>query len=419
VVGSGVQGVTATTAVESQYAPGWRKWVPSAAMMLSGILSYMDRQTLAVLSPMILQDTHLSTQAYATALSIFSIFYMIGNPLWGSLLDFIGLRAGMFAALIIRTVATASHAGLSGFVGFSVARGVLGFGEGSVFPAALKAAADSLPPNRQARGMAVGYSGASLGALITPLIVIPFAIRFGWRSAFLFTASLGVCWLVMWAIIARPPYLREHKRELVKLAWPNLMERRLWLVVSSFGLGAVALGVVSYLSALYLNRALGVSQARLGEILWIPMIGWEIGYYFWGWIADLFVVRGKRPSGLFILLAVLALPIAFMTWTHSWVIALLQFFWALFIADGYVVLSLRVGSHLYPRGQTAMVAGIGSGAWSAVLAAVLPVYGRWFDLQWYNATFVSMALLPLAGTLIWLWLSRPEALWREAAERVD
>jgi len=66
-----------------------------------------------------------------------------------------------------------------------------------------------------------------------------------------------------------------------------------------------------------------------------------------------------------------------------------------------------------------MVAGIGSGAWSAVLAVMLPIYGRWFDLHWYAATFVTMALLPLAGTLIWIVLSRPEALWREAAARTD
>ena len=77
-------------------------WVPSVAMMLSSLLSYVDRQVLAVLSPMILHDTGLSAQAYANALSAFSIFYMIGNPLFGSFLDFIGLRKGMFAAVSLR-----------------------------------------------------------------------------------------------------------------------------------------------------------------------------------------------------------------------------------------------------------------------------------------------------------------------------
>jgi hypothetical protein len=48
---------------------GWRMWVASAVIMLCSWLSYVDRQTLAVLSPMILRDTGLSVQAYAGAVS--------------------------------------------------------------------------------------------------------------------------------------------------------------------------------------------------------------------------------------------------------------------------------------------------------------------------------------------------------------
>ena len=387
-------------------------------MMLSSLLSYVDRQTLAVLSPTILHDTGLSAQEYANALAAFQVLYMIGNPLFGSFLDFIGLRKGMFIAVSLRAIASTAHAWMSGFWGFAIARSVLGFGEGSAFPAALKAAAESLPPNRQSRGTAIGYSGASLGAIITPLIVTPIALRFGWRSAFLVTGAMGLCWLAMWAIIGRPPYLAARNSSL-KVSWPNFLERRLWLVVSSFGLGAVALGLVSSLSPLYLSRAFNLSQADLGKILWIPLVGWEAGYFFWGWIADKFVSRGTRPTGLFFMLTILALPTAFVTQINSLAIVLALFFWATFIADGFVVLSLRVGSHLYPRDQTAMVGGIGSGSWSLVLAVILPVWGRWFDQKSYEAVFVSAALFPILGTAIWFWLSRPEQLWREAALRTD
>jgi MFS transporter, ACS family, hexuronate transporter len=399
--------------------PTWAMWVPSVAMMLSSLLSYIDRQTLAVLSPTILRDTGMSDGAYANAMAVFSILYMIGNPIFGSIIDFVGLRRGMLIAVSLRAIASSAHAWMTGFWGFAIARGVLGFGEGSAFPAALKAAAESLPPNRQSRGTAIGYSGASLGAIITPLIVTPIALRFGWRAAFILTGLLGGCWLAMWAMVGRPPYLAEHRRASMKVAWPNFLERRLWLVVASFGLGAVALGLVSYMSPLYLSRAFHLSQAKLGAVIWIPLVGWEAGYYFWGWIADKFVTRGTRPTMLFFLLSALALPTALATKIDSWPIVLALFFWATFIADGFVVLSLRVGSHLYPRDQTAMVGGIGSGSWSAVLALILPVWGRWFDANWYGAVFVSASLFPILGTLLWFWLSRPDALWREAAARTD
>src|ERR1700687_3462814 len=77
----------------------WRIWVVSAAMMLCSWLSYMDRQILAVLSPTILKDTGMTAQSYAEVVSAFSIAYMIANPLWGSILDYVGMRIGMLGAV--------------------------------------------------------------------------------------------------------------------------------------------------------------------------------------------------------------------------------------------------------------------------------------------------------------------------------
>ncbi len=382
--------------------------------MLSTLLSYIDRQVLAVLSPTILLATGLSANAYANAISAFSIAYMIGNPLWGSVLDFVGLRLGMLIAVGLWTAASASHAWVTGFIGFAVARAVLGFGEGAAFPGALRTATEALPPNRQSRGMALGYSGASLGAIITPLIVTPIALKYGWQTAFLITGTFGAVWLILWLVVARPPFLPMVKQTKAKIIWPNLLERRLWVVAASFGLGAVALGIVAYLSPLYLNRALGLSQAQLGRVLWIPLVGWELGYFFWGWVADRYLADmpdRRRPARLFVLLTVLALPSVLVTQTRSIPLVLALFFWATFIADGFVVTSLRVGTRIYPSGRTAMVAGIGSGSWSAVQAAVLPIYGRMVDLGWFPTIFISMSLLPIAGTALWFWLSAKKELW--------
>ena len=300
---------------------------------------------------------------YGWAVGAFSVVYGIMNPVFGSFLDYIGLRRGMAIAVLIWSVASMSHAGLNGLIGFALARALLGFGEGAAFPGALRTAAEALPVNRQSRGMALGYSGASLGALITPPIIIPIAQRYGWRFAFLLTGFLGVLWLILWWRVARPPFLpaQTENRRSLKIQWPDLRERRVWIIVSSFGLGGLALGVAAYLSPLYLNRALGLSQSDLGHVLWIPMLGWEIGYFFWGWVADRFAANQDRPVRIFVLLTILSLPTAFMTLTHSWIIAIALFTWSTFIADGFVVMSLRVGSRIFPADRIGMVAGIGSG----------------------------------------------------------
>jgi MFS transporter, ACS family, hexuronate transporter len=196
----------------------------------------------------------------------------------------------------------------------------VGLVSGAAFPGGLRTAIESLPPHRQGRGIALCYRGASLGSLITPFIVVPIALRYGWRMAFLATGAFGAAWLALWWRVARPPLLHSHRSSSLTFRWPNLMERRPWVVMSGFSLGAVALGVVANLSPLYLNRAMGLDQAQLGRVIWIPSVGWELGYFFWGWVADRWGIQRNQVRRVFCVLAVLALPLVIVTWVSSpWV----------------------------------------------------------------------------------------------------
>ena len=381
-------------------------------MMVCSWLSYVDRQILATLSVVILADTGLSTERYTEVVSAFSIAYMIGNPLWGSLLDYVGLRKGMLAAVAIWSVASTAHAwvgyGAAAFLGFAAARALLGFGEGATFPGGFRTAMDSLPPNRQARGIAISYSGGSLGAIVTPFLVIPIAGVTDGRSAFLVTGALGFLWLALWGRIAKPPYLRLPERKPAKIVWPNFLERRFWALVCGYSLGAFALGPILYLSSLYLNRVFGVSQDDLKYYLWVPPAGWEAGYFFWGWAADRYASAENRPAGLFVLLTILGLPLGAVTWIKSPAVVMLVFFWSMFVAAGFIVVALRAAARDYPAGQTSMVAGLGAGTWSALVAVLLPLLGRWFDQRRYTETFLLVTIVPVLGTALWLWLTRQQ-----------
>ena len=381
--------------------------------MVCSWLSYVDRQILATLSVVILADTGLSTERYTEVVSAFSIAYMIGNPLWGSLLDYVGLRKGMLAAVAIWSVASASHSlvgrGAAAFLGFAAARALLGFGEGATFPGGFRTAMDSLPPDRQARGIAISYSGGSLGAIVTPFLVIPIAGRYGWRSAFLVTGALGFAWLALWAKVAQPPYLRLPERKPAKIIWPNFLERRFWALVCGYSLGAFALGPILYLSSLYLNRVFGVSQNDLKYYLWVPPAGWEAGYFFWGWAADRYARARIGPRGLFVLLTILGLPLGAVTWITSPALVMIVFFWSMFVAAGFIVWRCARPPQAYPAGQTSMVAGLGAGTWSALVAVLLPLLGRWFDQQRYTETFLLVTLVPVLGTVLWLWLTSARA----------
>ncbi len=386
---------------------GAGSWAGPIVMFLATLISYIDRQTLSVLAPTILPDVHLSATDFGYTLSAFSVAYMLANPIWGSVLDKIGLPLGMAIAVAIWTGASAAHALAAGVIGFAVARTVLGIGEGAVFPGCVKMSTDSLPTEKVSRGIGIGYSGAAFGSLIAPLAVVPFAARYGWRSAFLITGALGIAWLLMWWRVARS--LPKRVRVSHKVAVVNPLDRRFWLVVTTYGMGAVALGVVGYMSPLYLSRALKLSQKEIGYLVWIPTIGWQLGYYFWGWVSDRLVSDQTRPVRVLLLLSLLALPSAFVTMFHSWQAVLGLFLWAMFVGDGFIVMGLHIGARVWTKDEAGLAGGIGGGAWSAVLAVVLPLYGAWIDAENFTPIFVTMSLLPLVGTLLFILLSRPWA----------
>lgn len=398
-----------------QNETGWRMWAPCAAMAACSWLSFFHRQILAVLAPTILADTGLDAQQFASIASYFFVAYFIGNPLWGSMLDYIGLRAGMLIGVAIWSVASVSHGWMSGFLGFAAARSLLGLGEGVTFPGGLRTAVESLPATRRARAIALSFSGGTLGGAAASYIAVPLGLKYGWRTAFAITGSFGVVWLVLWAIVSRPPFLPKTEKKAAKLTFPNLSERRLWALVFSYSLPAIAPGPILTMLALYLSQGLGVSQADLRTLLLMPPLGWALGYFFWGWVADRFAQDNRRPVGLFLLLTACSLVLGAATWTTSIALTVAIMSWANFIGGGFQMVALKVGSYSFPREQAATMTGIASGSWALVNYILLQFLGPMFNQHRYGDAFWLIALCPVVGVIGWLILSRKESTGGKAS----
>lgn len=387
-------------------------WIPAATMLLVSLISYIDRNTLAILAPTILRDTHLTAEQYGFVISAFSIAYMLANPVWGRWLDRFGVRAGMFAAVSLWSAASASHAVAAGFLGFAAARAVLGFGEGATFPGGLRTVAQTLPVELRARGVALAYSGGSLGAVLTPLIVTPVAVAWGWRAAFLFTGLAGALWLLLWLAVSRRPDVRQHKPAAapsVAPPGPGFRDPRLWSYMGAYALGALPIAFVIYAAALHLSRSFGASQALIGKLLWIPPLGWEAGYFFWGWRVDR-LPQPDRLGGIGRLMAagcVLALPLAAAPHLRSLPLVMILLWLAMFVAGGFIILTVAYATHVYSTAHSGLLAGLGAGAWSAGVAVAMPLFGKLIDAGRWDAAFAAAAAAPAAGCLLWLALNRP------------
>jgi ACS family hexuronate transporter-like MFS transporter len=380
-------------------------------MMLVSVLSYIDRNTLAILSPTILKETGLSTEQYGYIVSIFSFAYMAGNPVWGWLLDRLGVRRGMLGAVTLWTLASASHAFARGFWSFGGARGLLGFGEGATFPGGLRTVMQSLPVESRSRGVAIAYSGGSLGAVVTPWIVTPIAAQYGWRGAFWFTGLAGLAWLILWSQVSRRKELSQVKPA-AEAAEPGaglgIGDKRLWSFMSLYALGGLPLAFVLYYSAIYWSRVMGKSQMDLAYVLWIPPLGWEIGYFFWGWLSD------RLPSGRrfyaaqwkqIVVLTLMSGTLALVPQTGSYAATIALMTLSMFVGAGFVIAAMSYVTRIYSARNSGLIAGLGAGSWSAVVALTSPITGRLFDLHRYQDAFLIAGVIPFVGVVLFSLLN--------------
>jgi ACS family hexuronate transporter-like MFS transporter len=166
-------------------------------------VSYVDRQTLAVIAPTVTQALGISDAAYGWLGSGFAIAYLLVGPAAGALVDRVGARRGLKGAMVMWTAVAAAHALAPGFGTLFALRLLLGATEAPSFPAAAQVVQRALSPADRARGMSTQFVGMSLGAMLAPPVAIALATRFSWRAAFVGTAAIALAWLPVWWAVTR------------------------------------------------------------------------------------------------------------------------------------------------------------------------------------------------------------------------
>lgn len=184
------------------------RWLLIFWLFVLSAVAFLDRVNISIAGSKLASDYQLSKIQLGWIFSAFLAGYALFQTPAGRLADKFGSRSvlaggvlwwGVFTSLTAM-VPEYFAAALAAFLGIRFA---LGAGEAVIYPASNQFVSRWIPS--QERGLANGwiFAGVGVGAGFTPPLITYLMLRYGWRSAFLVCAGLGVLAGIGWYLLAR------------------------------------------------------------------------------------------------------------------------------------------------------------------------------------------------------------------------
>ena len=217
------------------------KWYLCGLLLLATTINYMDRQTLANASTRVTKEFHLSQEQYGDLELAFGWAFAVGSLVFGFLADRFRIYWLYPVVLSGWSLMGIASAQTEGYWPLLTCRVLLGFFEAGHWPCALKTTFALLEPKDRTMGNSVLQSGASIGAVVTPPLMIWLMTDelSSWRLAFEAIGFIGLLWVVLWFVSMRKNDLdvvaedAPSKRESM---WGILRGGRFWaLAILIFG----------------------------------------------------------------------------------------------------------------------------------------------------------------------------------------
>jgi ACS family hexuronate transporter-like MFS transporter len=275
------------------------RWYILGLVIVTGIINYIDRNTLSVLAPTLEKTLHFSTEQYSFIVTAFLVCYGLMQPVAGYLVDLLGLRYGYFLFILAWGVASVLPAFAGTWQVMAIYVGLLGLTASAMIPAAVKTSAVWFPPTE--RSVAIGWAntGTSIGAMLTPPIVIWIELAWGWQYAFVATGAAaitaGVLWLIFYRNPEKHPLLDDQERVYITgtkaetLPSPSLrkvlVNHAFWAQAISRFLTEPAWQIFSFWIPLYMIKTRGMDIKEFALFGWLPFLAADFGSLFGGYLS--------------------------------------------------------------------------------------------------------------------------------------
>ena len=280
--------------VDSSPRPNSYRWTICALLFVATTINYVDRQVLGILAPTLQRELHWTESDYGDIVSWFSFAYAFGFLVAGRVMDWIGVRRGLAAAVVAWSIAAIAHAFARTAAGFSIARAMLGVSESAIFPGSIKAVAEWFPQKERALATGLFNAGTNTGAILTPLIVPWIALRWGWQWAFVATGALGLLWLLLWIPLYRNVDAGvAAPTAAVRVSWFSLFgHRQTWAFIAGKLLADPVWWFYLYWLPKFLDAKYNVKLAQVAAPIIVVYLIADVGSVGGGWTSSALIKRG-------------------------------------------------------------------------------------------------------------------------------
>ncbi len=349
-------------------------------------LNYVDRQVLALLKPTLEAEFGWSSREFAHLGSVFQIAAASALLFVGWFVDRVGVRLALGLGVALWSLAGMAHAFAASVQQFVIARVALAAAESVGTPAAVKTAAVYLPLKQRSFALGLFNTAPNIGAILTPLLIPPLALAFGWRAAFLVTGALGFVWLAFWIVGTRKlkPVEAVTADTPPPASWGTLLaDRRSWTIIGAKAITDLVWWFVLFWMPDFFHRVFGMEQGTLGYPIVLIYLLAACGALSSGWLFPRLIDQGlsidaaRKRSMLFFALLIVPMPLALLT-GNPWVAALLIGI-GLFAHQGFSTNIFGLTADVIPNSGVARVVAMGAVAGNLSGSLMLELTGWSID----------------------------------------
>jgi sugar phosphate permease len=274
------------------------------------MITYMDRQILAVARPVISKELGISLVAMGSITGSFRLAYALFQIPGGWLGDRFGARRTLTAIVTWWSICTGFTAMAWNALSMQVIQILFGAGESGAFPIATRSLARWMTPTERGFAQGITHAGSRLGAALTPPIVVLIIASLGWRSAFLAFGVLGIVWAAAWFLYYRDTPeehggTNEAERDLIgagrkrssHVPWSSILRHaNLWVLAVMYFCYNFNLNVYNDWFPTYLHDSRGMTLAKMGFYASLPLLAGTVGDISGGWFSDHVLKRTGRVN---------------------------------------------------------------------------------------------------------------------------